>query len=258
MIRQFETITRGSETYATYTREDLYIEAPLQSTEEQTSDKIDDSLLHSALLNIINGAVRDDVYVNTSLVRQDYSISTSEGATVLQTLKDAFPNYINYDRSSYNMVGSYSAYREPYQNSSISWYDFGAKPSESLQLSFNASYPISNLKNWYGLKFDLTTREVLFKAVVLEYEGNKPELPVSDAFYAITHSQNSTDIGEWIDAYVFATPKRIREFCSAKGLGYPLPANTHTECDVVWIWGFVFNKDTLAYGPVKAYARYNL
>jgi len=256
MIRQFETRTDGDETYAFYSNEEVYIEVPLTSDEE-TADKIDQAILLGAIKEIKTDVVRDDVYVDRELVRQDFSLSTTEGAAILQELQTEFPDYAEYDRSPSNIIGKYDGYREPYKNASISWYNFGIKPSESLQLAFNASYSDSNLANWYGLKFDLTTREVLFKAVILNYEGSKPELPVGYVFYAVTHSQDSVVTNQWVDAYVQATPKRIREFCTAKGLAYPLLPTTHLECDVVWIWGFVFNKDTLAYGPVKAYARYN-
>ena len=256
MIRQFENRIDGADTYATYTKNEVYIEVLLGDSEE-TSNKIDQSLLMGALQEIKSGAIRDDVYVNQELVRHDFSISTTEGAAVLQELKKAFPNYVNYDSSPYNLVGKYEGYRQPYQNSSISWYEFEVKPSEALQLSFNASYLDNNVRNWYGLKFDLVTREVLLKVLINEYAGAAPELPIGPKFYAITHSQNSANTTQWVDAYVHATPKRIREFCIAKGLDYPLPPTTHTECDVVWCWGFVFHKDTLEYGAVKAYARYN-
>ena len=172
-------------------------------------------------------------------------------------MQTAFPNYANFDRTNANLVGKYDGYREPYQNASISWYDVGLMPSEELQLSFNTNYLNSNMLSWYGLKFDLVTKNVFLKVVVKDYTGQKPDLPVGDNFYAMTHSEDGT-LSNLVDVYVYATPKRIREFCADKGLTYPLSENTHKECDVVWCWGFVFNKNTLEYGPVKAYARYNI
>lgn len=256
MNRQYEIREDGEDSYATLTRGDAYFEVPHSNDETDVQDRIDSCMLSLALGNFKPTQFRDDVYTDKEIVRQDYSILTDEGAAILQELKTAFPDYANYERREFNIVGKYDGYREPYKNASISWYDFGLPPSESLQLAFNTSYPNSNLKDWYGLKFDLVTDEVLLKAVIDEYAGNKPELPVGETFYAVTHSQDGTE-SEWIDAYVHATPKRIREFCAAKGLTYPLPENTHKECDVVWCWGFVFNKNTLAYGAVKGYARYN-
>lgn len=141
-------------------------------------------------------------------------------------------------------------------NQTISWYDYDAYPSEALQLAFGTSYRKTKLKNWYGMGFDSVTKDRLLKVVIKDYSGEKPELPFGDCLYSVTHSQDGT-VSDWVDAYVYATPKQIREFCADKGLAYSLPENTHKECDVVWCWVFVFNKTTLEYGAVKGYARYN-
>lgn len=257
MIREYTLRTDDTVNWATITREGVYIEVPHGDDESIVQDKIDNALMSAALENVIESQVRDDVYVSGEIVRQDYSIGTAEGAAILGELQTEFPDYAVFDRNDLNIIGKYDGYREPYQNPSISWYDFDVRPSEALQLSFGTSYPQSNLKEWYGLKFDLTTREVLLKIVITDFEGDTPDLPTGDTFYAVTHSQDGTS-SEWVDAYVQATPKRIREFCTDNGLSYPLPPSTHTECDVVWCWGFVFNKQTMEYGAVKAYARYNV
>lgn len=256
MIRQFETRTDGDDDYAFYSNDEVYIEVPLTSDEE-TSDKIDEAILFNALGKIVNGSIRDDVYVNGEVVRQDYSLDSPESVAIVDELKLEFSEYVNWERSQENLVGRYTGYREPYVNPSISFYDYGVQPSEALQLAFNTSYLSSNLRSWYGLKFDLTTKKVVFKAVVHDIDTATPELPNGPRFYAVTHNQDGED-EVWIDAYVHATPKRIRLFCEAKGLQYPLLPTTHLECDVVFCWGFVFNKDTLAYGPVKGYARHSL
>ena len=201
--------------------------------------------------------IRDDMYVNGEIVRRDYTLGTLEGGAVLDELKTEFPEYGPFGRSRFNLIGRFDGYRLPYTNPSISWYDYDAYPSEALQLAFGTSYQQSKLKNWYGLKFDLVTKKAQLKVVVNEYDGGIPELPVDSAFFAITHAQDGTS-SDYIDAYVQASPKRIREFCADNSLSYPLPPATHTECDVVWCWGFVFNKQTMEYGAVKAYARYSL
>jgi len=230
---------------------------PHHSDEIAVQDKIENQLVRIALSNFKESQVRDDVYVSGSIVRQDHTLDTPEGAEILAELKEAFPDYANYERSNLNIVGKYDGYREPYQNPSISWYDFGLKPSEQLLLAYGTSYQQSNLRDWYGLKFDLVIKDVLLKVVIREYDGEAPELPKGDTFYAVTHSQDGT-VSDWVDAYIQASPRRMREFCANKGLDYPLPPTTHTDCDVVWCWGFVFNKNTLEYGPVKGYARYNV
>ena len=257
MNRKYTIRTDESGSYAAYNKNDITIEIPIAVHGHRIQDELDNALMTLALKKFKDSQVRDDVYVNKELVRQDHSLGTSEGAVILEELEEAFPDYVNFARSELNIVGKYEGYREPYQNASISWYDFGNYPSEALQLRFNTSYLNSNLKQWYGLKFDLVTNEVMLKVVIDNYDEPKPSLPVGEVFYAITHQQDGAS-SEWIDAYVYATPKRIREFCTDNGLAYPLNDTTHLDCDVVWCWGFIFHKDTLEYGAVKAYARHNV
>ena len=246
-------------TFACITKDDLYIEVPKETkTEEILQLDIDDTLLNAALFEFKKTQCRDDVYCDKKIVRQDYSTGLSEARAMAEELQAAFPDYQDWLRWDFNIIGRYTAYRDPYSNSGISFYNFGQPPSEKLLLDFGTSYSTTNLMGWYGLKFDSETKEIMLKVVFKLYEGETPDLPYNRSnFYAVTHNQDGTT-SDWVDCYVYATPKRIREFCADKGLAYPLPENTHKECKVVWCWGFVFNKDTLEYGPVKAYARYNL
>ena len=248
----------ASESYATLTRGTTYIEVPKGAlSEEDVQLSIDQALLQMAMQNVCETQVRDDVYVDQQIVRQDYSTGLAAAAPLIEQLQENFPNYEEWLRWEFNIIGSYIAYREPYTNSGISFYNFGEKPSEALLLRFGTSYLMDNLKGWYGLKFDLETKDVMLKAVFKNYDGDTPELPQNPSnFYAHTHHQDGT-LNDLVDYYAYATPKMIRQFCEDKDLAYPLPPTTHTDCDVVWCWGFVFNRHTLEYGPVKAYARYN-
>lgn len=198
--------------------------------------------------------IRDDMYVNGEIVRRDYTFGTAEGKALLEELRAEFPEYGPFGRSRFNMIGRFDGYRLPYTNPSISWYDYDAYPSEALQLAFGTSYQQARLKNWYGLKFDLVTKTVQLKVVVNDYDGEKPELPEGSTFFAITHAQDGTS-SDYIDAYVQAAPAVIQKFCGDKGLLYP---TTPDDCDEIIFWGFVFNKTTLEYGPVKGYARYKV
>lgn len=199
--------------------------------------------------------LRDDVYVDGSIVRQDYTVGANESRAILEELREKFPTYGPFGVSRNNLVGRYDGYREPYTNPSISWYGLNTFPSEALQLSFATSYPKSNLKNWYGLKFDLVTEAVQLKVVIREYDGDKPALPVADCFYAVTHFQDGTS-SDWIDVYCKASVTTITNFCRDNDLQYPLAQTTHIDADEIIFWGFVFNKNTLEYSVAKGYARY--
>lgn len=249
-----------SEQYACLVRDGVYIEVPKGAQdEEQLQLDLDNALLQAAINNFYVGLqCRDDVYCDKQIVRKDYCTGQPEAQPLIDKLQEAFPDRENWNRHVYNVVGEYTAYREPYKNNGISFYNFGEKPSEALLLEFGTSYMMTNLLDWYGLKFDLETEEIILKVVFSEYDGDTPELPYNPKnFFAHTHYKDGT-MDDWVDYYAYATPKLIRNFCEEKGLSYPLPADIHKDCDVVWCWGFVFNRKTLEYGPVKAYARYNL
>ena len=200
---------------------------------------------------------RDDIYVDKKIVRQDYPMKSSEGELLCSKVKSAYPEYSKLPYSRFNIIGAYDGYREPYENSSVSFYDMFSKPRLSLIEKYGVSQPATNLKPWYGLKFDLTKDEVMFKCVIAKLDCDKPELPKGiDGFFATTHSPDKS-MSDWVDYYVAgAEPEKIKAFCEAKGLKYPFPDDlSETDARNIICWGFVFNKTTLEYGAVKGYAK---
>lgn len=199
---------------------------------------------------------RDDMYVDEIIARQDYPMNSSEGKVLCSKIKSAHPDY-SLPFSSFNLVGAYDGYREPYQNSSVSFYDMHTKPPAPLREKYGVAQPATNLRSWYGLKFDLTQDEVMFKCVIKNFDGDKPELPKGvDQFFATTHTPDKS-MSDWVDYYVSGTePEKIKAFCEDKGLRYPMPDGlSETDVKNIWCWGFVFNKTTLEYGAVKGYVR---
>ena len=220
--------------------------------------KVGQRNLNSSIQETWNGHSdgRDDIYVDKVLVRQDYPMKSGEGEVLCSKVKSAYPDY-SLPFSRYNIIGAYDGYREPYENSSVSFYDMFSKPPFSLMEKYGVSQPTTNLKPWYGMKFDLTKDEVMFKCVINNLAGDKPELPKGiDQFFATTHSPDKS-MSDWVDYYVAgAEPEKIKAFCEAKGLKYPFP-DSLSDIDVnnIVCWGFVFNKATLEYGAVKGYAK---
>ena len=254
--REYKVTTEGGQEYIQYTREGLLINIPTKQnmSEEDIQEEIDQSLLLSEVSRGDSTRhMRFDLYCNKALVRQDYNADSPKTKALIDRLMqdDIFKNFFNQKGEVLQQVGEYSNYREPYSNKGISVYKVG-KPSESLQLDFGASYLDSNLLPWYGFKFDLSTKEVTLKVVFSKYDSDLPELPKGGRFFSRFHNQDGTARNE-IDVFVWATPYSIWEFCKDKGLTYPLPDNEHLN-SYIGVWGFVFNKDTLEYGPVKAYS----
>jgi len=200
---------------------------------------------------------RDDVYVDKRIVRQDYPMQSSEGKVLCSEVKSAYPDYTKLPFGSSNLVGAYDGYRAPYENSSVSFYNMLTKPPLSLRERYGVSESEVNLQPWYGLKFDLTKDEVMFKCVIKTIDCRKPELPKGiDTFFATTHSIDES-MSDWVDYYVSGVePERIKAFCIAKGLKYPMPEDMSAiDVSNIWAWGFVFDKNTLEYGAVKGYVR---
>jgi hypothetical protein len=199
----------------------------------------------------------DDVYVDKVIVRQDFPMNSSEGKVLYSKIKSAYPDYSRLPFSRSNILGAYDGYREPYQNSSVSFYDMFSKPSADLLNKYGVSETTVNLQPWYGLKFDLTKDEVMFKCVIKKLDCDKPELPKGiDQFFATTHTPDKS-MSDWVDYYVSGVePEKMEAFCEAKGLKYPFPDSlSEKDAENIWAWGFVFNKSTLEYGAVKGYVR---
>ena len=200
---------------------------------------------------------RDDIYVDKKLVRQDYPMKSSEGEALCSKVTSAYPDYSGLPFSRSNIIGSYDAYREPYENSSVSFYAMFSKPASSLREQYGVSEEARNLMPWYGLKFDLTKDKVMFKCVVKNINCGRPELPRGiDQFFATTHSPDKS-MSAWVDYYVSGVEiQKIKDFCEVKGLRYPFPDDlSETDTRNIMCWGFVFNKATLEYGAVKGYVR---
>ena len=200
---------------------------------------------------------RDDMYVDEIIARQDYPMNSTEGKNLCAKIKSAYPDYSGLPFSNTNLVGAYDGYREPYENSSVSFYDMHTKPSAAIREKYGVSEATENLQPWYGLKFDLTKDEVMFKCVIKNLDGDKPELPNGiDQFFATTHTPDKI-MSDWVDYYVSGVDaEKIRAFCEDKGLKYPMPEDlSEIDAQNIWCWGFVFNKNTLEYGAVKGYVR---
>jgi len=265
-MRDYEVKVDGDESYATYKTPDVYLEV-LQTddtSEQQIQDHIDKVLIENVAETKLNGGLaRDDVYVGGEVVRQDHSLGTPEGQAILDELKNEFPDLdiVDFESDKYNCFGKFDGYREPYKNASISFYDPNAELTDSINSHFNLPSSVPHFA-FYGLKFDLVTKDIGIKLVFDKYEDTLPELPVSispilPTYYSVNYSKEGL-LGDWVSVFIPATPKRILDFCDLHGIKYPLPPTTHTECDLVITWGFVFNRHNLEYGPLKGYARYNL
>jgi len=258
----------GDVRFATFSADDGYFEVPIGATDTEADlqEKFN-KILHNTRWNKAWGErknknmaqLRDDIYCNGQRVRQDFTVGLSEGSALVTKLQQAFPDEHDWDRSESNLVGEHGSYRLPYENETISWYDYNVKPSNTLLTKYNAVYSSDDLNTWYGLKFDMTTKKVMLKVVLNKVDFDVPEFPegfgkVGETFYAVTYSSDGT-ASDWVDAYVYGSRNIVKKFCADKSLTYPFPDDFDFDGKTPWVWGFVFKKSTKEYGPVKAYLR---
>ena len=212
--------------------------------------------------------ITDKVWMNGSLARTDYSITSTEGQRIKGILDTNFPG-TNYARDNRNLVSEFTPNREPYQNNSVSWYDMQAIP-DSLKTQYSVNY--NEYTDWYGMKFDLTTNKILLK-VVIELddpvaqeliEKARPNFPVQERevwnktlqinYIALIHEPDGT-VTNQVDFFLNCSDVRIKEFCDANSLTFPYDYSDKSLRDRIWTWGIVFNRTTGAPIHVKAYER---
>ena len=117
---------------------------------------------------------RDEVYMNGEIKRTDYSCDRPEALTEINRLVAAFPEYTVEQLTSeaQNVIGQYGAYRPPYNDNSISFYDFTTPSAQTL-----AAYGCTtdtygdDLLNWHGIKHDLTNLTKTAKFVFTQVHG---------------------------------------------------------------------------------------
>ena len=212
--------------------------------------------------------ITDKVWMNGSLARTDYSITSTDGQRIKGILDTNFSGR-NYARDNRNLVSEFTPNREPYENNSVSWYDMQAIP-DSLKTQYSVNY--NEYTDWYGMKFDLTTNRILLK-VVIELddpvaqeliEKARPNFPTQERevwnktlqinYIALIHEPDGT-VTNQVDFFLNCSDIRIKEFCDANSLTFPYDYSDKSLRDRIWTWGIVFNRTTGAPIHVKAYER---
>ena len=243
------------------------------SVNETLSKKLAESLYYQSrtvktqierTLSINATQVKDTTYLNGSATRTDYAVGTTQGQAIVATLNDDFSGEVSsFDNNTMNLVGEYTAQRPPYNvNNNISFYNFDA-PTDTIKNSFGATY--QEYRDWYGLKFDTVTNDVLAKFVIPESEMKRVDVdtyneinallpPHSYQFYARIHDKSS-NINENVDVYFQADPSVMKSWCTANSYTFPYDTTDNTIEPLLFIWGCVYNTTSETITHVKAYAR---
>lgn len=214
--------------------------------------------------SIDSSNVIDKTYMNGVQIRTDYSVGSTKGQELVEELKESWPDKVpSYDNNSMNLVAKYTATRPPYDtNPSISFYSWDPASSDLLE-SFDANY--SEYVEWYGLKFDTVTQDVLLKAVIPATEMDRVDsdayhkildlLPTNNfTFFARVHDKDG-NVNENVDVYFQSIPNTVKEWCEDKGHELPFDFDDSSITDKLFIWGCVYNKVSGEITHVKGYTR---
>ena len=202
---------------------------------------------------------RDEVYMSGEIVRTDYSVDRPEARPKIDQLIAHFPWYTVQELTSrpQHVIGNYGNYRPPYNNDSISYYDF-TKPTPSRLGAYGCTTETygDDLLNWHGIKHDLATLTKAAKFVFTQNHGQyiNPfplDYPTKRAiFWARIHNPDGTV--EPVDAYIISTINYMRDWCDRNNQTFPLPDDVTEQ---PWCFAIVWNNDTGEISNVKAYIR---
>ena len=257
-----------------------YYEIPVDSdlTETQKQEAVDDAVEVGLADLIYNENVsdgftenfKDEVYMNGEVKRIDFSCDRPEAMEQINRLIEAFPEYTveQLTASAQNVIGNYGNYRPPYNNDSISFYDFRTPSAQTLHqygatINTYMDGMVNYLLNWYGIKHDLVTGKKSAKFVFAqgadpydkEFVRNlPPEIPTKNRyrFFAKIHNEDGS-VEPWVDCYFVSTINWMRDWCSDMGLTFPLPDSV---TDQPWCFSVVWSEDTGEIDCVKAYIRH--
>ena len=216
----------------------------------------------------------DEVYVNKKLVRTDYNIGLWQSDKLIEEVEKVFGKDQEWKGNRFNIIGTYQEHddaplRPPYTNvKTYSWYNvFTDVPTETLN-AFKVPDVGYTYKEWNAIKYNTVTGKKQFKLVIADTEHTsnyqkhpdtfipRPEVPVyatTTFFFAKIFNEDGTEADEY-DVFFTTTKDIMKEFCKEKSLDFPVPESR--EDDFIWIYGLVYDKNTLEIKQVKGYVRY--
>ena len=223
-------------------------------------------------------SMRDDVYMNGELGRSDYTIGLPEGEDIVSKLNDKWrtiSNIIDFKANPLNIISEYEPLREPYVNSSISFYCFDPMP-HYFREKFNVSNDPQYVREWWGLKFDKTTKEILCK-MVYSWTGFQkfrrddfivPDFPfwiwdkhtgravngasdTANVYVAMIHDENG-NINDHYDIYFQAPQNLVKEWCDENDI----PFGVLDDINNIMQYGITINGTTGEIKYVKTYKRF--
>ena len=217
----------------------------------------------------------DEVYVNKKLVRTDYNIGLHQAKPLIEEVEKIFGKDQEWKGNRFNIIGTYTAHEEaplrpPYTHEkTYSWYNVYNLPSQELLDEFKVPDVGYDYHVWHSIKYNTVTAKKQFKLVIKDTEHTsnyqkypntfipRPEVPIyapTTFFFAKIFNEDGTEANQY-DVFFVTTKEIMKNFCKEKGLDFPMPETR--EDDFVWIYGLVYDKNTLEVKQVKGYVSYD-
>ena len=231
-----------------------------KTVDEQMEDRRATRIFERNLEPDFSSNFRDEIYMDGEIKRTDYSVDRPEARPKIDQLIAHFPWYTVQELTGrpQHVIGNYGNYRPPYNNDSISYYDF-TTPTPSRLGAYGCTTETygDDLLNWHGIKHDLTTSSKAAKFVFTQRHGQyinpfPVDYPTNRIMYwARIHNPDGT-VEPWVDAYVVSTVSYMRDWCDRNDQTFPLPDDVTEQ---PWCFAIVWNNDTGEISNVKAYIR---
>lgn len=201
--------------------------------------------------------IADEVTIDGVMYRRDWPVLSPEGQALVSEVLAKFPDVV-LDQNAICSIGRNEAgMRAPYVNDTISWYTYGLMPQEicdKYKVSTAQQTDDGNGRYWYGLKFDMSTGEIMLKLPSIIDIPLPEGIPYSIHTFLgkIYHEGGAMD--ENVDIY-FNAPGFLdmAYFLYKRGLKVPITAETYNANLSQYCWGLLFNKNTMELGKLKLY-----
>ena len=140
-------------------------------------------------------------------------------------------------------------------------------PDETLA-EYNVPKVGYTYNGWHAIKYNVVSGKKQLKVVIQddEFTSNyqkhpdtfipRPPVPYyanKSHFFAKIFNEDGTEADEY-DVFFVTTLDIMKEFCAEHGHQFPIPEER--ENDFIWIYGIVYDKNTLEVKQVKGYVRY--
>ena len=235
-----------------------------EETEDAYIKHVQDIILTNlATTQESNTNFRDDTWMDGNFRPENYSVGTTQGQAIVAKLEADWASEVS-DYSAYatNLVAEGAPDRLPYVNDWISWYNM-EEPSSAIKTTYSLSY--SSYCNWYALKFDKTTKEVMAKIVlpndefVSKYGEPGISLPAwfkkdNGRYFARIHKKDGT-YDDHYDIYIHAPIALMKEWIDANSLTFPYDISSVDLKDKLHSWGITVKGSTNEIKHIKAYSR---